>query len=563
MNERPSDFALLRDFVGARHQPAFATLVRRHLDLVYGTALRKVGDAMGAEEIMQNVFSSLARKAWQFAPDDSLPAWLHKAALLESKCWLRGELRRRRREQTAAELGTTMESPENQPAFHELVPLLDEALLSLREKDRTALLLRYYESQSLREVGVAFGVSEDTAQKRVQSALQKLTEFFKEHGFKTVSVAATAAALQSAGTAASGTAAAAVVSAALQAAPPLLGLSALLARFASLSRARTGALCAALVALPIGWELKERQNATAEAKRIQTQLLDAQSQYAAARSDLERLRADSQRLELSLGQANEAAMRAAESAKAFDLWKKRMRAQLTANDYRWSDESPFVRIPKSDLPELAALSSIGFVRFSPPGTVEPDGLELLGLTPAERQSLEETLHRHFADVERRREAGIYETNRNSAGQVVDPARPAKLFVVPRLPEDEVKQRSDQLLAELRGILGDERWLLVQSGISKYWWGSESILSQLKQELGIELATDDKGTPRWLGLLSFGTGVTGFITGDLSMFLPEGDPNRTEGADKFADGLSDALRQRGMAWLQEQAIAGLGKKEKQP
>src|SRR2546426_12471856 len=163
MNERHSDFALLRKFVRDGRQPAFAALVRQHVDLVYGTALRKVEDCGAAEEIAQNVFSALARKAWQFAPDDSLLAWLHKTALLESKFWLRGELRRRRREEAAAEMGTTMNTPEGHSAFHALVPLLDEALLSLREKDRTALLLRYYEGQSLRDLGAVFGVNEKTA----------------------------------------------------------------------------------------------------------------------------------------------------------------------------------------------------------------------------------------------------------------------------------------------------------------------------------------------------------------------------------------------------------------
>src|SRR6266481_5214521 len=203
MKERESDFALLRKFARHDDQSAFADLARRHLDLVYATALRKVDDSSGAEEIAQNVFSVLARKAWQFAPDDSLPAWLHKTALLESKFWLRGELRRRRREETAAELGTTMRPPDDQPMFNALVPILDEALLSLREKDRTALLLRYYESHSFRDVGAAFGVSEDTAQKRVQSALEKLAEFFKRRGFKTATVAATTAALQHTATSAS------------------------------------------------------------------------------------------------------------------------------------------------------------------------------------------------------------------------------------------------------------------------------------------------------------------------------------------------------------------------
>src|SRR5215470_5281704 len=169
MNERRQDFDLLQRFTRHGEQTAFADVVRRHLDLVFATALRKVEDPGAAQEVAQNVFTALARKAWRFAPDDSLPAWLHKAALLESKTWLRGELGRRRREQTAAELRTTMNTPEDQPAFHALVPLLDEALLSLREKDRTALLLRFYESQSLREVGAALGSGEDAARKRVQS----------------------------------------------------------------------------------------------------------------------------------------------------------------------------------------------------------------------------------------------------------------------------------------------------------------------------------------------------------------------------------------------------------
>src|SRR5258708_40373389 len=91
MSDRQSDFALLQEFAREGRQPAFSTLTRRHLDLVYAIALRKVEDSGGAGEIAQNVFSALARKAWQCAPDDSLPAWLHKATLLESKHWLRGE----------------------------------------------------------------------------------------------------------------------------------------------------------------------------------------------------------------------------------------------------------------------------------------------------------------------------------------------------------------------------------------------------------------------------------------------------------------------------------------
>ena len=70
---------------------------------------------------------------------------------------LRGELRQRRCEQTAAELGTTMNIRDEQHALQALIPLLDDALLVLPERDRVALLLRYYESRSLREVVLRLG----------------------------------------------------------------------------------------------------------------------------------------------------------------------------------------------------------------------------------------------------------------------------------------------------------------------------------------------------------------------------------------------------------------------
>src|SRR6266567_8355337 len=99
MNERRQDFELLQRFTRDGEQSAFADVVRRHLDLVFATALRKIEDPGAAQEVAQNVFIALARKAWRFAPDDSIPAWLYKTTLLESKAWLRGELRRRRREE--------------------------------------------------------------------------------------------------------------------------------------------------------------------------------------------------------------------------------------------------------------------------------------------------------------------------------------------------------------------------------------------------------------------------------------------------------------------------------
>jgi len=122
-------------------------------------------------------------------------------------------------------------------------------------------------------------VSEDTAQKRVQSALQKLTEFFKERGFKTASVAAAAAALQTqlAQLILTAVVVSAVVSAALEGAPlALVGLGGLLARLGSMSRVQMAAVCVALVAPPVAWQINERHTAGEQVKRVQTELIAAQ-----------------------------------------------------------------------------------------------------------------------------------------------------------------------------------------------------------------------------------------------------------------------------------------------
>jgi len=570
MNERRQDFELLQRFTREGEQTAFSDVVRRHLDLVYATALRTVEDSGAAQEIAQNVFAALARKAWQFAPDDSLPAWLHKAALLESKSWLRLELRRRRREEAAAALGTTMKTSEDQPAFHALVPLLDEALLSLREKDRAALLLRFCESQSLREVGAAFGVSEDTAQKRVQSALEKLVEFFKRRGFKTASVTAAAAALQHTAATASATVMSTVVRAALQVATPaLVGLPALLARLASLSRTQTAAVCVALAALPAGWQWNEGRVAGRELKRTETQLVAGRSGAAALQSEIARLRMNVTRLEQSVAQANVAAARAAANAQAFADWKQRIRAPLFAADYRWDDDSPFVRIPKSILPELSEFA--GVEPFSASGVVQSFASELMGMTPAERRAVEDALRLHSGDLDRAREAGIYETNRTKSGQQLATDETEKIFVLPAVPKDELKARGDRMLAELRGLLGEERWPLVEIRLQEKTHRGNSSSIDLRsilnldskktaEELSVTVSTDAKGTPTWTAAFS-GGGWAGYQNGVLSTFLREGDPRRTNLSGEFGSGLSNGLRQRALTWLEEQATARLATKEK--
>ena len=71
-------------------------------------------------------------------------------------------------------------SAESDANWESIAPHLDAGLGELDEADRDALLLRYFERKSAREMAEILGTSEDAAQKRVSRAVEKLREFFSK-----------------------------------------------------------------------------------------------------------------------------------------------------------------------------------------------------------------------------------------------------------------------------------------------------------------------------------------------------------------------------------------------
>lgn len=176
-----TDSSLIAEFNAKHTEEAFVALLRQHVNLVYATALRQVGDPGAAEEITQNVFVALAQSAGKLGSHPTIAGWLHRTTLNKSREWLRNEMRRSRREEVAMNLQALR--AEGESVWASLVPLLDEALLKLREPDRQAVILHYMEGWNFQEVGSVLGVSEDAARKRVNRCLDELTAFFRRHGF--------------------------------------------------------------------------------------------------------------------------------------------------------------------------------------------------------------------------------------------------------------------------------------------------------------------------------------------------------------------------------------------
>jgi RNA polymerase sigma factor (sigma-70 family) len=184
-----SDSELLRRFAEGRDEAAFGVLVRRQLNLVYSVALRQVGgDAHLAQDVVQRVFTDLARKAPALSRRATLGGWLYRATRFTAADLVRAERARRVREQEAQ----TMHDPSpdsNAADWEKLRPLLDEAISELREPDRDALLLRFFEARPFAEIGAALRTSEDAARMRVERALGKLHIALTRRGVTSTSAA--------------------------------------------------------------------------------------------------------------------------------------------------------------------------------------------------------------------------------------------------------------------------------------------------------------------------------------------------------------------------------------
>ena len=193
------DVELLRRYAHQQDESAFSALVARHVNLVYSAARRQSGgDAGFAEDVAQAVFTDLARKAATLATavagGKPLTGWLYTSTRFAANSLRRAEKRRQAREHTAHAMNADSQLAPNGPDsdWADLAPLLDEAMSQLPQKDRDAVLLRFFEGKDLRGVGLVLGLSEDAARKRVSRALEQLRLRLAARGISTTIAALSA-----------------------------------------------------------------------------------------------------------------------------------------------------------------------------------------------------------------------------------------------------------------------------------------------------------------------------------------------------------------------------------
>jgi RNA polymerase sigma factor (sigma-70 family) len=302
-NDMTSDAELLSRYAHARSEPAFAELVRRHVDFVHGVARRRLGgDTHLAQDIAQRVFTELARQAGALSHRPVLVGWLHTTTRFLSAQLVRTERRRRSREERAELMPEPIPSAPVIDAEH-LRPLLDELLDSLGERDREAVLMRFFEGKSFAEMGLKLSLTENTARMRVDRAVDKLRERLKRRGVASTVGTLSLLLADQAAVAAPAELAATITSSVLSGATAVGGAAAVLSSLALImTTTKTIAVSLSIVALLLlglavaTYQVRAAHQETAQLQQrlhdTESRLLQAEKRTRAADDDKARLLAE-------------------------------------------------------------------------------------------------------------------------------------------------------------------------------------------------------------------------------------------------------------------------------
>lgn len=165
VEESALDHALM-ERIGAGDHEAFRVLVERHQNVVIGTVAKMLGNSSDAEDVAQQVFLRIWRNAKRYRPDAKFTTYLFTI----TRNLVFNETRRRGRKKTVSvdereenSHHLIKDSQDRQPDAEllqtELRNAVDDAIASLPEPQRMAVVLRSHDQLPYEEIAVILGLS--------------------------------------------------------------------------------------------------------------------------------------------------------------------------------------------------------------------------------------------------------------------------------------------------------------------------------------------------------------------------------------------------------------------
>jgi RNA polymerase sigma-70 factor (ECF subfamily) len=156
------------------NQYAFAELVRRHQDAVFGLAVSMTRNREDAADMAQDAFIRAYQKLDRYNPDYEFKSWILRICANQTKNMFRSRMVRRRAEESH-QVEAHIAEEETAPDFQRL----EEALGKLPAKLGMPLRLKHMEGMSYEEVASVLGIGVSAAKMRTMRARQQLLEILE------------------------------------------------------------------------------------------------------------------------------------------------------------------------------------------------------------------------------------------------------------------------------------------------------------------------------------------------------------------------------------------------
>ena len=168
---------------------AFEALYDRHAPTIYGLILRIVGETGVAEELLQESFWQVWRKAEQFHGGGAVGAWLVRIGRNKALDHLRRVKARPQSNGGEPEMLERIAAPPAQLVEAEVGRLwdrqrLNEALSAIPDEQRLCLEMAYFDGKSQREIAEETGTPLGTIKTRVRIGLEKLERSLRAAGYR-------------------------------------------------------------------------------------------------------------------------------------------------------------------------------------------------------------------------------------------------------------------------------------------------------------------------------------------------------------------------------------------
>lgn len=182
-----SDKELLYDVIDG-NLDSFDIIVDRYKNRLMNFVFRFVKDYDVAEDIVQETFLRVFRKRRDYKAIANFSTWiftiagnLAKSELRRRKRWRFMSIDEKNEGESTFELPDTGMSPDRATAVRMLDENVQNAIFSLQEKYKEALILRDIEGMSYQEIAEVTDVPVGTVKSRVNRARLKLQKKLKEH----------------------------------------------------------------------------------------------------------------------------------------------------------------------------------------------------------------------------------------------------------------------------------------------------------------------------------------------------------------------------------------------